>query len=108
MIKHSVIFKLRYANGSPEEKDFLTAASRLAAIPGVEKFELLRQTSPKNHFHFGIAMEFSTNDRYQHYSQHPDHQNFLDQHWMSGVSDFLEIDYEPILLTESSAFSEPL
>jgi hypothetical protein len=47
MIRHSVIFKLKYPKNSPEELDFLNAAKKLANIPGVENFECLRQTSKK-------------------------------------------------------------
>ncbi len=38
-IRHSVIFKLKHPKGSAEERDFFNAAKKLAAIPGVEKFE---------------------------------------------------------------------
>jgi hypothetical protein len=47
-IRHAVAFALAHEQGSPAEADFLAAAARLAAIPGVEEFEILRETSPKN------------------------------------------------------------
>ena len=45
-----------------------SAASRLAAIPGVEAFEILRETSPNNGYRFGISMEFGGTDAYTAYN----------------------------------------
>lgn len=59
MIRHTVVFSLKHAAGSAEEQAFLEAALILKAIPGVEKFERLRQTSPKADFDFGFSMEFA-------------------------------------------------
>ena len=58
-IRHTVVFTPTHTEGSSEEADFLEAAARLAAIPGVEAFEILRETSPKNGYRFGISMEFA-------------------------------------------------
>ena len=58
-IQHTVIFKLKYAKGSDEEQDFFNAAKKLANIPGVEKFECLKQISRKNKFEYGLSMEFA-------------------------------------------------
>ena len=57
-IRHTVVFRLRRPEGSPEEAAFLEAAGALAEIPGVEAFEALREVSPKNDFRFGLSMEF--------------------------------------------------
>lgn len=73
MIRHTVVLKLKYPKGSPEESEFLSAASKLTAIPGVRKFESLRQTSKKNDFDYGLSMEFDTLAAYERYNQHPDH-----------------------------------
>ena len=83
-----------HAAGSPEEADFLAAAARLAAIPGVEAFEILRETSPKNDYRFGISMEFAGPAAYAAYNEHPDHVRFVQERWLPEVADFLEIDYE--------------
>ena len=64
-VRHTVVFTLAHAEGSKEEKDFLAAAARLAAVPGVEAFEVLRQTSPKNAYRFGLSMEFAGGDAYR-------------------------------------------
>jgi hypothetical protein len=58
-IRHTVVFTPKHDAGSPEEADFLAAAARLAEIPGVDAFEILRETSPKNGYRFGISMEFA-------------------------------------------------
>jgi hypothetical protein len=94
-IRHTVAFTPKHAEGSPEEADFLAAAARLAEIPGVEAFEILRETSPKNGFRFGISMELAGPDAYAAYNDHPDHVRFVQDRWLVEVEDFLEIDYEP-------------
>jgi stress responsive alpha/beta barrel protein len=94
-IRHTVAFTPKHAQGSPEEADFLAAAARLAEIPGVEAFEILRETSPKNGYRFGISMEFAGPDAYAAYNDHPDHVRFVQERWLVEVGDFLEIDYEP-------------
>ena len=94
-IRHTVVLTPRHAAGSPEEADFLAAAAGLAAIPGVEAFEILRETSPKNGYRFGISMEFADAAAYAAYNEHPDHVRFVQDRWIPEVADFLEIDYEP-------------
>ena len=94
MIRHSVIFKLKYAEGSAETKAFLEAAAKLENIPGVQQFEMLKQVSKKNKFDFGISMEFASQELYDGYSRHPDHELFLEKYWQKGVVEFLEIDYQ--------------
>jgi len=96
MIRHTVAFKLIHLENSHEEKAFLDAISKLSAIPGVENFQLLRQTSRKNNFDYGLSMEFATAKAYDGYNQHPDHVEFVKTFWMTQVSDFLELDYEPL------------
>ena len=93
-IRHTVVFSPKHAAGSPEEADFLAAAQKLADIPGVEAFEILRETSPKNSYRYGISMEFAGPEAYAAYNEHPDHVRFVQERWLSEVADFLEIDYE--------------
>ncbi|MGC7094518.1 Dabb family protein [Amycolatopsis lurida] len=96
MIRHTVAFRLRHAPGSAEEREFLTAALALADIPGVRRFEQLRQTSAKNDFRFGFSMEFDDQAAYTAYNEHPVHTAFVAERWVAEVEDFLEIDYEPL------------
>ena len=96
MIRHSVAFTLRHPAGSPEEAAFLDAADVLAGIPGVQRFEKLRETSPKNPYRFAFAMEFTDRDAYEAYNGHPDHVAFVEGRWMPEVAEFLEIDTEPL------------
>ncbi len=95
-IRHTVSFTLSHDPGSPEEADFLAANRRLAEIPGVESFEVVREVSPKNGFRFGCSMEFAGPDAYQAYNEHPDHVAFVRDRWEAEVKDFLEIDYEAL------------
>jgi hypothetical protein len=94
-IRHTVVFTLSHPQGSPAEADFLATAARLEAIPGVEHFEILRETSPKNDYRFGISMEFAGSAEYEAYNGHPDHVSFVQGRWIPEVSAFLEVDYEP-------------
>lgn len=96
MIRHTVVFKLKYPQGSSEEAAFLNAAAELSAIPGVHKFECLRQTSKKNNFDYGISMEFDSDKAYEEYNQHLDHTAFVNTFWIRDVKDFMEIDYKPL------------
>ena len=92
-IRHTVTFRLSHPEASAGERDFLEAAERLAAIPDVEAFELLAEVSPKNTYRFGISMEFADRAAYDRYNRHPDHVRFVEQRWLTEVSDFLELDY---------------
>ena len=94
-IRHTVVLTPKHEAGSPEEADFLAAAAKLAAIHGVEQFEILHETSPKNGYRFGISMEFAGPDAYAAYNEHPDHVRFVQERWLPEIEDFLEIDYEP-------------
>jgi hypothetical protein len=96
-IRHTVVFKLKHPKGSAEEQSFLAAAKKLAVIPGVEKFETLKQVSRKNNFEFGLSMEFANQEVYEHYSHHPDHVSFVKERWLQEVEDFLEIDYQVLI-----------
>jgi heme-degrading monooxygenase HmoA len=94
-IRHTVVFTPTHAPDSEAEADFHAAAARLENIPGVESFEILRETSPKNAYRFGISMEFADRAAYSSYNEHPDHVRFVQERWLPEVADFLEIDYEP-------------
>ncbi len=95
-IRHTVVFTLSHPPGSAEEASFLAAAARLAEIPGVDAFEILRETSPKNDYRFGISMEFADSAAYAAYNEHPDHVRFVQERWLPEVAAFLEVDYEPL------------
>ncbi|HEV7254066.1 MAG TPA: Dabb family protein [Mesorhizobium sp.] len=96
MIRHTVVFRLKHPGGSPAESGFLAAATVLKQIPGVERFEQLRQVSPKNDFQFGFSMEFADETAYDGYNSHPDHVAFVRDRWVPEVETFLEIDYVPL------------
>ncbi len=91
-IRHSVVFTPSDAAGSAEEADLLAAIRRLAAIPGVEAFELMREVSPKNGYRYALTMEFPDASAYQAYNEHPEHVAFVEQRWDAGIAAFLEID----------------
>lgn len=94
MIRHTVAFTLKHPGGSAEEKSFLDATLILKNIPGVKRFERLKQTSKKNHFCFGLSMEFDDRQTFEAYNNHPIHADFIQQYWIPDVTDFQETDYE--------------
>ncbi|MCX5497421.1 Dabb family protein [Kaistia dalseonensis] len=96
MIRHTVVFRLAHPKGSAAEAKFLADARILAAIPGVQAFEQLRQLSDKNEFDFGFSMEFADQAAYDAYNVHPDHVAFVRDRWVPEVQAFLEIDYAPL------------
>ena len=96
MIRHTVVFKLKHPAGSQAERDFIQTARILATIPTVRNFEALRQTSKKNRYEFGFSMEFGSAQDYQIYNEHPFHVQFVQTRWIPEVSEFMEIDYEPL------------
>jgi hypothetical protein len=96
MIRHTVVFKLKHAQGSLQEKAFMRDSRMLADIPGVEKFEQLRQTSGKNDYKFGFSMEFRDQAAYTGYNEHPAHVAYVRDRWLREVEKFMEIDYEPL------------
>ena len=95
-IRHTVVFTLSHAEGSSAEAEFLAAAAELAGIPGVEEFEILRETSPKNDYRYGISMEFAGPDAYAAYNEHPAHVQFVERRWLPEVTAFLEVDYSAV------------
>ena len=96
MIRHTVVFRLRHAPGSAEEGAFLrTASAQLAPIPGVERFELLRQVGTQNEYRFSLSMEFADAGAYSGYNEHPSHTAFVRDRWIPEVESFLELDFEP-------------
>ncbi len=96
MIRHTVVFTLKHGEGSEAERDFMAAAEILATIETVQKFEQLRQVSPKCDYAYGFSMEFADQAAYDFYNEHPLHQDFVQNRWMKEVSAFQEIDYRPL------------
>ena len=94
MIIHTVVFRLKHAPGSADEKAFMTKADVLTAIPGVRNFQYRKQVSAKNNFTFGFYMEFESDVEYQKYNKHPDHMNFVENVWIPEVEEFMELDFE--------------
>jgi heme-degrading monooxygenase HmoA len=97
MIRHTVVFNLKHATGSLQEKAFLRdAKAALEEIPGVENFEVLRQTNGAADYRFALTMEFADQSAHEGYDKHPRRAKFLTDRWEREVSRFLEVDYEPL------------
>jgi hypothetical protein len=95
MIRHTVVFRLRHDEGSAAEADFLRSArEQLTRIPGVEHFEVLRQTGSQSPYRFSLSMEFVDAAAYSAYNEHSAHQGFVQGRWIPEVEEFLELDFE--------------
>jgi len=94
VIRHTVTFKLKHQKGSIDERSFLDAARKLSSIPSVQKFEVFKEIGKKNHFDYGLSMEFEDMNAYEAYNNNPSHINFVQKFWIPQVIDFIEIDYE--------------
>jgi Stress responsive A/B Barrel Domain len=95
MIRHTVVFRLRHAPGSAAEADFLrTAVEQLTPIPGVERFEALRQVGGQSAYAFSLSMEFADAASYAGYNEHPSHTAFVRDRWIPEVEEFQELDFE--------------
>jgi hypothetical protein len=95
MIRHTVVFRLRHDAGTAAEADFLRSArEQLTPIPGVERFEVLRQTGSQSEYRFSLSMEFADSTVYSAYNEHPAHQAFVQGRWIPEVEEFLELDFE--------------
>lgn len=96
MIRHSVVFKLKFPAGSAQESKFLQAAAQLAGIPGVKNFKTLRQVSTRNPYDYCLMMDFGSAEAYDKYNNHPHHTAFIKQYWLIYVDQFMELDYQPL------------
>ena len=94
-MEHTVTFRLKHSTGSPAETDFRSALEALAEIPGVKNFRI-RQVSPKNSHTFGLSMHFDSDEDFRAYSNHPLHDAFVQERWITEVEDFQEFDFKPM------------
>ena len=95
-MEHTVTFRLKHPAGSPKEADFLSAAEELAGIPGVKDFRIRRQVSQKNSHTFGLSIHFDSDEDFRAYSNHPLHDAFVQERWITEVEDFQESDFKPM------------
>ncbi len=89
-IRHTVAFALPFAVRSAEEQEFLAEARRLAAIPGVEAFRVLRSLDEQA---LSLSMDFANRAAYDGYDRHPQHRAFVAGRWLPTVTAFPEADH---------------
>jgi Stress responsive A/B Barrel Domain len=92
MIRHAALFRLHHAEGSVAETDFLDALAELGSIPTVRAFQISRETSLKNPYHFAVSMKFADQAEYDAYNIHPLHVAFVQTRWIPEVAEFMEHD----------------
>jgi hypothetical protein len=96
-IRHAGIFNFKATVSESQKHAFFVALKALEEINGVEKLDVSRQTSSKNKFKYGFSMEFASNEIYQAYSIHPQHDAFVQDYFIPLVEDFMEIDTEKLM-----------
>lgn len=96
-IRHAGIFNFKATVSESQKHAFFVALKALEEINGVEKLDVSRQTSSKNKFKYGFSMEFASNEIYQAYSFHPQHDAFVQDYFIPLVEDFMEIDTEKLM-----------
>jgi hypothetical protein len=96
-IRHAGIFNFKATVSESQKHAFFVALKALEEISGVEKMEVSRQTSSKNKFKYEFSMEFASNEIYQAYSIHPQHDAFVQDFFIPLVEDFMEIDTEKLM-----------
>ena len=96
-IRHAGFFNFKPTVSESQKHEFFVALKALEDINGVEKMEVSRQTSTKNKFKYGFSMEFASNEIYQAYSIHPQHDAFVKDFFIPLVEDFMEIDTEQLM-----------
>ena len=96
-IRHAGIFNFKPTVSESQKHEFFVALKALEDINGVEKMEVSRQTSTKNKFKYGFSMEFASNEIYQAYSIHSQHDAFVKEFFIPLVEDFMEIDTEKLM-----------
>ena len=96
-IRHAGIFNFKPTVSGSQKHAFFVALKALEDINGVEKMEVSRQISTKNKFKYGFSMEFASNEIYQAYSIHPQHDAFVKEFFIPLVEDFMEIDTEKLM-----------
>ena len=96
-VMHTVIFDLKHPVGSAAAKKFMEDGRRiLTSIRGVRNFQAYRQCSPKNDFQYGFLMTFANQADFDFYSNHPDHDKFVEERWETEVTRFQESDFEQL------------
>jgi Stress responsive A/B Barrel Domain len=100
MILHSGIFNFKTDVSKEEKVSFFSALKSLEFIAGVMNMEIAKQTSAKNKFDFAFSMHFLNANDYAAYSIHPQHDAFVQNYWLKYVEDFMEIDTEPLQITQ--------
>lgn len=92
-IRHTVAFALPFEAGSAGELDFLAEARELAAIPGVQAFQVLRALEERAELPLTLSMEFADRAAYDAYDADPQHRRFVERRWLPTVTAFQESDF---------------
>jgi hypothetical protein len=92
-IRHTVAFGLPFAEGSDEEAAFLRSAGRLASLPGVERFAVLRALGDEGGLPWTLSMDFADQPAYDGYNAHAVHRAFVETEWLPTVTSFAEADF---------------
>lgn len=96
-IRHMVVFNLKYPKDSPEANRFIrTAKEAFDQISSAQNVMQCYEISPKNNYDYGFSFDFMKAEDYEAYNNHPLHVRFVEEHWKTEVTEFMEIDFQEI------------
>jgi len=92
IIRHAGLLTFKSTVSEQVKIDFFLALKALEEIPGVQQMEISKQISTKNPFEYAFSMVFDSQTIYDAYTNHPQHDAFVQTWWIPNVEDFMEID----------------
>lgn len=96
MLHHSVFLKFKSETSTAEQAFFIAEAKKLAQIPGVMNLKVLLEFNTTNPFTHGLGMDFKDQAAYDLYSNHPQHNQFVQEVWLPRVEIWQEIDHREV------------
>lgn len=96
MLHHSVFLKFKLETSKEEQAYFIAESRKLAQIPGVMNLKVLEEFNSTNPFTHGLGMDFVDQAAYDLYSNHPIHNQYVQEVWIPRVEKWQEIDYREI------------
>ncbi len=96
MLHHSVFLTFKPTISEEEKAYFIAESRKLAQIPGVMNLKVLEEFNATNPYTHGLGMDFEDQAAYDFYSNHPLHNQFVQEVWLPRVEKWQEIDYREL------------
>ena len=96
MLHHSVFLAFKSEISEAEKAFFIAESRKLAEIPGVMNLKVLEEFNATNPYTHGLGMDFDDQAAYDIYSNHPQHNQFVQEVWLPRVEKWQEIDFREL------------